>query len=52
MSVKLNWKISYSFSKALSAVFSRVRWIYAMLRKAGYSKGMFSLGVFSKDLFN
>lgn len=52
MSVKVNWEINSSFSKALSAVFSRARWICSVLRKAGYSKGMFSLVLFSGHLFN
>lgn len=50
MSIKLNWAINYSFSKTPSAVFSR--WIGAVLRKPGYSKGMFSSDVFGRHLLN
>lgn len=52
MSVKLNWEINYSFSKPPSAVFSSVRWICAVLRKAGCSKGTFGSDVFGRHMLN
>lgn len=52
MSIKLNWAINYSFSKTPSAVFSSARWICAVLRKPGYSKGVFSSDVFGRHLLN